>query len=1348
TNLPANKIDTVRFDWADGTVRNDSSLQRDHVYTTPDTYAVEATLDAVSDLRMNGSDTVEVEASPEARVNATPLYAARDESVTFDAADSQSYNGSLTYEWDLDPAIDDGFDVDRTTGDPDTDVAEAYTGIGEKEIEVRVTDEGGLTDRRRIRFAVTKFDANVTTAEVTSGANDTIEIEYPVDRGYIANVSVDFGDGESTVVEYGDNNLAGKPITVTHNYSSTGDYDITATLNTTYGYTENTNQTVTATEPTAEASGPVTHYEFDDTSDTGVATDSAASNHGSIEGGATYTSNAIRGTALDLEPDDAIVRGSSLNPDNVTAAVWVKWLGPAGHGPPIVFNEENEYEVSVADDGTVQYAVQTGTSWQWRGSEPIERDRWTHVAITHDGTASALYVDGQRAHKFSNSGPITHEDSILRVGNRGSSDTPGRVVVDDLRVYDYDLGSTGVTDLYDRTTPVADAGANKTVQTDTTVSFDGSGSHAPSGATYEWEFGDNTTGTGATETHTYDAAGSYTATVTVTDDDGRTATATTTIEVLDGTPESCSEVQSSLSDPSTGEYTIDPDGDGDTLSVTCNMDYDGGGWTVVDTATAYELTRDVGGGISWYTPNDGYYAGTEKAYDGTAKRPYALDGGGGHFAVYDVDLGFPVDEVAVRDLRWKALSDRAGGSRTELGGGSTPRGYAWADESGGIQWGTQKDALAGWADGDDPNDLWCHDDCERVWAPSDGTYKDYATDADDGLRLIWTESGGDPEGWQWDGGRFLVRGALSYPPAASANATPGSAVVGEGITFDASASSDPGGSIQSYEWSFGDGSANATDESVVHTYDAAGTYTATVTVTDDDGTTGSDSVTVTVGSEAIDDFERGDITPYSGDTGSFQATTTAVEGTYALRGDRNNDAVYSSPGDGLTAYPDRGETIAYRVRIGDPKSGGQFIFGGTDKDSYLLRHDNWANTFRVARVTDGSYTGLDATSVDWQTDTWYRVVVEWGDPWINATLYRPDGTEVAAVAAKDRNYTASDIGFATYATNSQASSEMWFDDVRTVGDAPTRPIADVGANRTVRPNTTVSFDGSGSSDVADSITDYEWSFGDGTTGTGATVDHAYTAEGEYPATLTVTDEDGDTDTATATVTVQERTNRSCTDVLAVAPDATSGTHEIDANSDGVESTTVYCDMDTAGGGWTLVASVADDGSDYWTHTNRKYLWEGNQYGSVDSAFTSDYQSAAWDNVSGDGLLVRRADTASKHLVYDGVLSNQTLASRYTGTETTIGTFYPDTVSGNWWYQCGDLGMRLQTPDSDHHGWESGGYGLIWKSDQNGGCSWDDVLGNFHESTQNDEEWTSSGEKAFFYDRNFADSAALVFVRDE
>jgi len=52
-----------------------------------------------------------------------------------------------------------------------------------------------------------------------------------------------------------------------------------------------------------------------------------------------------------------------------------------------------------------------------------------------------------------------------------------------------------------------------------------------------------------------------------------------------------------------------------------------------------------------------------------------------------------------------------------------------------------------------------------------------------------------------------------------------------------------------------------------------------------------------------------------------------------------------------------------------------------------------------------------------------------------------------------------------------------------------------------------------------SIVGYQWSFGDGSTATGAVVSHVYTQDGNYPVTVTVTDNDGLTDTVVSTVTV-------------------------------------------------------------------------------------------------------------------------------------------------------------------------------------------------------------------------------------
>ncbi len=73
-------------------------------------------------------------------------------------------------------------------------------------------------------------------------------------------------------------------------------------------------------------------------------------------------------------------------------------------------------------------------------------------------------------------------------------------------------------------------------------------------------------------------------------------------------------------------------------------------------------------------------------------------------------------------------------------------------------------------------------------------------------------------------------------PTAMATVEPASGTAPLEVTFDASGSSDPDGSIASYEWAFGDG-ATATGVTATHTYTAGGSYTVTLTVTDDAGGT-------------------------------------------------------------------------------------------------------------------------------------------------------------------------------------------------------------------------------------------------------------------------------------------------------------------------------------------------------------------------------------------------------------------------------------------------------------------------------------------------------------------------------
>ncbi|QCC50035.1 outer membrane protein assembly factor BamB family protein [Halapricum salinum] len=83
-------------------------------------------------------------------------------------------------------------------------------------------------------------------------------------------------------------------------------------------------------------------------------------------------------------------------------------------------------------------------------------------------------------------------------------------------------------------------------------------------------------------------------------------------------------------------------------------------------------------------------------------------------------------------------------------------------------------------------------------------------------------------------------------PEAAFSYEPSEPVVGEEVTFDAAAASDPDGTIVQYSWEFDDGSADADGVTTTRTFDSPGDYAVTLTVTDGEGATASVTKTVTV----------------------------------------------------------------------------------------------------------------------------------------------------------------------------------------------------------------------------------------------------------------------------------------------------------------------------------------------------------------------------------------------------------------------------------------------------------------------------------------------------------------------
>ena len=117
-------------------------------------------------------------------------------------------------------------------------------------------------------------------------------------------------------------------------------------------------------------------------------------------------------------------------------------------------------------------------------------------------------------------------------------------------------------------------------------------------------------------------------------------------------------------------------------------------------------------------------------------------------------------------------------------------------------------------------------------------------------------------------------GAVNAAPSANATVNPKTPATGETVSFDSAGSFDdrqPADEL-SYEWSFGDG-ATASGPQATHVYAAKGTYTATLTVTDAEGLSGSATVPVTVSGP---DLQVTNVTAASGKVKQGQTVTVTA----------------------------------------------------------------------------------------------------------------------------------------------------------------------------------------------------------------------------------------------------------------------------------------------------------------------------------------------------------------------------------------------------------------------------------------------------------------------------------------
>ena len=822
------------WDFGDGTTDDTGATPMDnHAYANPGQYTV--TLKVTDDLNVTSTTathTVTVDAVPKASFTAAPDRG--DLAVAFDAGGSSDSFGTITsYSWDF---------GDGAT-DTDPDPTHTYTSRGTHHVTLTVTNDAGQSDTSEqdvVADVAPTAAFSPSTAVTTPGSNLNFDANASTADpagGSIAHYSWDFGDGTT-------DDTGATPMD-NHAYANPGQYTVTLKV------TDDLNVTsTTATHTvTVDAVPKASFTAAPDRGDLAVAFDAG----GSSDSFGTITSYSwdFGDGATDTDPDPThtytsrgthhvtlTVTNDAGQSDTSEQDVVADVAPTAAFSPSTAVTTPGSNLNFDANASTADPAGGSIAHYSWdfgdgttddTGATPMDNHAYANpgqytvtLKVTDDlnvtSTTATHTVTVDAVPKASFTAAPDRGDLAVAFDAGGSSDSFGTITS-----YSWDFGD-GATDTdpdpthtytsrgthHVTLTVTNDAGQSDTSEQDVVadvaptaaftapsgaqpsnvpLSFDATPSTAPGGsiAEYTWDFGDGSTAPGSNPHHSYSIPGHYTVTLKVTDDLNVTSTTATHTVTVDAAP---SATFSTSPNPATLGPAVSFDASGSSDSFGTITSYS---WDFGDGSTGSGAT----GSHAYQTP--GHYTITLTVTNDAGQTTVVK-----HSITVDAT---PASSFSVSPSTTRTgapVGFNAGSSSDTVG---TIVAYAWNFGDGASASGlTATHAYA-----------------------SPGSYT---------VALTVTNDAGQTA--------TATQTVTVYaPPSASFSVAPATTLPGGAVNFNAGASSNPGGAITDYNWSFGDG-ATANGPAASHAYLRPGTYTVTLTVTGSLGLATSASHTVTV----------------------------------------------------------------------------------------------------------------------------------------------------------------------------------------------------------------------------------------------------------------------------------------------------------------------------------------------------------------------------------------------------------------------------------------------------------------------------------------------------------------------
>jgi cytochrome c len=407
-------------------------------------------------------------------------------------------------------------------------------------------------------------------------------------------------------------------------------------------------------------------------------------------------------------------------------------------------------------------------------------------------------------------------------------------------------------------------------------------------------------------------------------------------------------------------------------------------------------------------------------------------------------------------------------------------------------------------------------------------------------------------------------------PVAEASADPTSGAAPLTVAFSSAGSGHPSGLPVTYHWAFGDG-AESTEANPTHTYTEAGQYAARLTVTADDGTTATATVQITVGNTApvvtLDPpadggfFDFGDEIRYSidvtdvedGSTGDGTISCDDVSLSLSLGHAGHAHPVQTQAGcEGVVTtsadagHPE-GENLFWVLEASYTDGGGGGVGSLTSRDLHVLQpkrkeaehfdtqsgiqteatSDPRGGLQNIGFIDDGDYVSFERMNLAGIDALTYRFASNGLGGRIEIHADSPDGPLV-----NDSGFIEPTGGWQSWKDvtvpieDPGGTHELFFVFRNNPGDGGLFNLNYLkfrgkGVSLNARPEITavsaeppsgelpytVTLSAEATDPEGEALT-YEWDFGDGSTGTGARVQHTYELSGVYTPTVTVTDASG------------------------------------------------------------------------------------------------------------------------------------------------------------------------------------------------------------------------------------------------